>query len=141
MSPVLGYGRRLVGDRFEVVPEQSAFGCLARLARLNQLGPGDMHRMFDLRVRRAEDLLLRLSLSDRQQVALAASLGLDPPLGWQPQPWHPFSGGPRALALTTFRYCTGFIRVGYHCLGHHLPWFERRSEEDTSELQFLMHHY
>jgi hypothetical protein len=53
---------------------------------------------------------------------LADSLQLERPDIWHPRCWHPFEGGPPGLALATFRYCLGCIRVGYHPMLHQMPW-------------------
>lgn len=122
MSGYAVHARRLVGDRPELVPGQSAFGLVARLARLNQLGPGDLHCMFGLHIRRSDDLSQMLALSERHQKALADSLQQNRLATWHPRLWHPFKGGPPDLALAKFRYCMGCIRVGYHPMLHQMPW-------------------
>ena len=51
------YGARMVGDRLEILPGQSAFGCVARLVRLNHFKYADIFRLFGLRLRRDDDLV------------------------------------------------------------------------------------
>lgn len=116
---------RLVGDRFEVVPAQSAFGCVARLARLNLLVPTDYRSFFGLNARRNDDLHHLLSTSPRRREALATALNLELPDTWDPSAWNPYrehqvvqGGGTR------LRYCMACIRVGYHCQLHQLPWID-----------------
>lgn len=113
---------RMVGDRPEPVPAQSAFGWVVRLARLNQFSPGDFHRMLGIRVARADDLSRTLALSMRRQDALAEALGIARPDCWSLGAWHPFEGAPAGFEISEFRYCLGCIRVGYHTLLHQMPW-------------------
>jgi len=116
---------RLVGDRFDLVPGQSAFGCLARLARLNYFGPADWHRAFGLRVLRSDDLPRALAMSESRQRTLAGALGIERPSTWAPDTWRPFCGRAEQMGTSPFRYCVGCIRVGYHPYLHQLPWIER----------------
>lgn len=124
MSSHVRYGSRLVGDRFDLVPRQSAFGCLVRLARLNHLRHRDLNATFGLRLRRADSLPQVLARS-RHQLKLAASLGCEPDDAWRPATWHPFQGGPAGIGIDALRYCLACIRTGYHCHLHQLPWFDR----------------
>jgi hypothetical protein len=116
------YGNRFIGNQPELLPGQSAFGWVARLARLNQLRPEDLHHMFGLRVRRSHDLLRVLALSERAKKALAVSLMHESSDWWNPKFWYPFTGGPPDLGLGSFRYCLGCIRVGYHSMLHQMQW-------------------
>lgn len=116
---------RLIGDRFELVPGQSAFGCVVRLARLNYFGPGDWHRVFGLRVLRSNDLPTALAVSDARRRTLAAALDIECPPTWNPDIWRPFCGWAGQVDASPFRYCVGCIRVGYHPHLHQLPWIER----------------
>lgn len=112
----------MVGDRFDGVPGQSAFGCVARLARLNHFSHGDLFRFLGLRLRRSDDVHQVLARSDRRQAALAAALGVPVHADWSPEHWHPFRGSWPRLGTETFRYCRACIRVGYHSHLHQLPW-------------------
>lgn len=116
---------RLIGDRFDLVPGQSAFGCVARLARLNYFRPADWHRVFGLRVLRSDDLLSALVASENRQSALAAALGIERPSTWDPSTWEPFRWSTGQRQVSPFRYCLGCIRLGYHPQLHQLPWIER----------------
>ena len=116
------YGSKFVGNQPEFLPGQSAFGWVARLARLNQLRPEDLHHMFGLRVRRSDDLLRVLALSEKAKEALATSLMHDSSGEWNPRFWYPFTGGAPDLTLGSFRYCLGCVRVGYHPMLHQMPW-------------------
>lgn len=115
---------RLVGDRFELVPGQSAFGCLARLARLNYFRPSDWHRVFGLRVLRSDDLSSVLTVSETRQRALADALDIERPSTWNPDTWRPFCGFAGQADVSPFRFCIGCIRIGYHPHLHQLPWIE-----------------
>jgi hypothetical protein len=116
------YGTRMVGDRFEVVPGQSAFGCVARLTRLNHFSHSDLFRLFGLRLRRSDDLHRVLARSARRQAALAEALGVPLADEWKPEYWHPFQGNWPDIGTQTLRYCRACLRVGYHCHLHQLPW-------------------
>lgn len=117
---------RLVGDRFELVPAQSAFGCLVRLARLNQLAPTDFRSFFGLYARRSDDIHHLLATSPRRRQALATALKLDLPDAWDPSVWNPYREYQVVqTGSTLFRYCLVCMRVGYHCQLHQLPWFDR----------------
>lgn len=117
---------RLVGDRFELVPAQSAFGCLVRLARLNQLAPTDFRSFFGLYARRSDDIHHLLATSPRRRQGLATVLKLDLPDAWDPSVWNPYREHQVVqTGSTLFRYCVACIRVGYHCQLHQLPWFDR----------------
>lgn len=117
---------RLVGDRFELVPAQSAFGCLVRLARLNQLAPTDFRSFFGLYARRSDDIHHLLTTSPRRRQGLATALKLDLPDTWDPSVWNPYREHQVVQAGSTlFRYCMACIRVGYHCQLHQLPWIDR----------------
>lgn len=116
---------RLIGDRYDLVPGQSAFGCIARLARLNYFQPADWHRVFGLRLLRSDDLLGALVVSESRQKALAVALGIELPLTWNPAAWSPFQWPARQDHVWPFRYCLGCIRLGYHPQIHQLPWIER----------------
>lgn len=125
MSTTLPSRTRLIGDRFDLVPGQSAFGHIARVARLNYFRPADWHRVFGLRVLRTDDLLSALAVSESRQSALAAALGIDRPSTWDPDTWNPFRGPTGQGQASPFRYCLGCIRLGYHPQLHQLPWIER----------------
>lgn len=117
---------RLVGDRFELVPAQSAFGCLVRLARLNQMAPADFRSFFGLYARRSDDIHHLLTTSPRRRQGLATALKLDLPDTWDPSVWNPYREHQvLQTGSTTFRYCIACIRVGYHCQLHQLPWIDR----------------
>lgn len=116
------YGARMVGDRFEAVPAQSAFGCVARLVRLNHFSHPDLYRLFGLRLRRSDDLHRVLARSGRRRAALADALGIREADEWRPDYWHPFQGGWAEIGTEAFRYCRACLRVGYHCHLHQLPW-------------------
>jgi hypothetical protein len=117
---------RLVGDRFELVPAQSAFGCLVRLARLNQMAPTDFRSFFGLYARRSDDIHHLLATSPRRRQGLATALKLDLPDTWDPSVWNPYREHQVVQAGSTlFRYCIACIRVGYHCQLHQLPWIAR----------------
>lgn len=122
MKGIITYGSKYVGNNPELLPGQSAFGWVARLARLNQLRPEDLHHSFGLRVRRSDDLLRVLALSERGKEVLAGSLMHGSSETWHPKSWYPFDGGPPELALRSFRYCLGCIRLGYHPMLHQMPW-------------------
>lgn len=116
------YGARMVGDRFDVVPGQSAFGCVARLTRLNRFSPPDLFRLFGLRLRRADDLHRVLARSARRRESLASALQVPVPDEWNPECWHPFQGAWPEIGTQSFRYCRACLRVGYHSHLHQLPW-------------------
>lgn len=122
MTSGSGYGINFVGNHPELLPGQSAFGWLARLARLNQLRPKDFHHMFGLRLKRSDDLMRFLAMSERAKEVLADSLMHGSFDTWRPRFWFPFEGGPDNFALESFRYCLGCIRVGYHPMLHQMPW-------------------
>lgn len=116
---------RLVGDRLEVVPAQSAFGHLARLSRLNQLKPRDYRSFFGLSARKDEDLHHVLATVPSRRMRLAEALKIDLPVTWDPAIWKPYREHQVMTAgATPFRYCLACIRVGYHCNVHQLLWMD-----------------
>lgn len=119
------YGTKLVGNRPEVVPAQSAFGWLARIARLNHFTHAELYSVLGLRLRRADSLLHVLSRSAMRQATLANALGREPDPTWRPEAWNPFQGSVLRFGGDTLRFCPACIRIGYHTHLHQLPWFER----------------
>lgn len=122
MTWVDRYGAKMIGDLFEVVPGQSAFGCVARLARLNHFSHADLFRFLGLRLRRSDDLHRLLAQSTRRQGALAHALGVPIAEEWKPECWHPFQGDWPDIGTHAFRYCRACVRVGFHSHLHQLPW-------------------
>lgn len=123
MSALSTMPMRLVGDRFELVPAQSAFGCLLRITRLNQLKSADFRSFFGLYVGRDDDLNHILATSPRRRQAMAAALKLELPDTWDPGTWKPYREHQVTSAVKTpLRYCMACIRLGYHCYIHQLPW-------------------
>lgn len=114
----------LVGDNLSLVPYQSAFGCAARLARLNQIRvPAEYKELLGIKTSESQTLLGALSTSRAQQQALAGALGIARPTEWEPARWYPFQTSiPNEAIFSRFRYCLACIRLGFHSNLHQLPW-------------------
>lgn len=124
MSEFLIHRARLVGDDLSLVPYQSAFGCAARLARLNQIRvPAEFNELLGIKPSASQTMLRMLSVSRPQQEALADALGIARPAEWDPSLWYPFQNKiPGEAIYSRLRYCLACIRLGFHSLLHQLPW-------------------
>jgi hypothetical protein len=114
----------LVGDDLSLAPYQSAFGCVARLARLNQIrSSAEFSELLGIKLSTSQTLLQSLLTSHSQQEALAGTLGIPKPAEWEPSFWYPFQGSiPESIVVSRVRYCPACIRLGFHSNLHQLPW-------------------
>lgn len=117
-------GTQLVGGNLRLVPYQSAFGCVARLSRLNQARRAtEYSQLLGIKPNRHINLLLSLTTSQVQQEALSTTLGIETPPEWDLAAWYPFmTDDPRLPSHLRLRYCLPCIRLGYHTTLHQLPW-------------------
>src|SRR4051812_40302455 len=85
---------RMVGDDFSALPGISAFGALARTARLNGIEREHYFSSYGLRLLRTDDVSQVLSVSRTQKDRLALSLGVCGPerRDWDFESWFPFTG-------------------------------------------------
>lgn len=117
-------GVQLVGGNLRLVPYQSAFGCVARLSRLNQARRvTEYSQLLGIKPNKNISLLLSLTISQVQQEALSTTLGIETPPEWDLTAWYPFmTDDPRLPSYVRLRYCLPCIRLGYHTTLHQLPW-------------------
>lgn len=115
---------QLVGGNFNLAPYQSAFGCVARLARLNQVRRvTEYSQLLGIKPNRNINLFSTLTALQLQQKALSTALGIETPSEWDPAVWYPFRvDDARLPSYFGLRYCLACIRLGYHTMLHQLPW-------------------
>ncbi len=114
----------LVGDNFRLVPYQSSFGCVARLARLNQIvAPSEYRQLLGIKQPASSCLVSHIATSNSDKNSLARSLGMQRPPEWEDAFWYPFQTRKNADgAVRPLRYCVVCISRGYHTTLHQLPW-------------------
>ncbi|MGV8950179.1 MAG: hypothetical protein ACOH2M_03675 [Cypionkella sp.] len=116
-----------VGSDLSAMPAGSAFGAVARIARLNDLTPSALTTLFGVRTRRVDDLSSVMTFSEARQVSFARALHLPAvPAEWNLSTWFPFKA-PSTLLMEgwTFRFCPDCLTGGYHTLFQQLPWIQR----------------